>query len=104
MTRRSSLVSLSIAVLGLFPTTTGVGKDSIGIIRSDADYDKIADHSKPPDPREVKKLVGYILEGMSRAHSADGQTRHLGKGRLLDHYLNRFIDRHFLPTKTRGLP
>ena len=95
MRRRSLLVSLSIAVLGLLAATTGIGEKSIWIIRSDADYDKIADHTKPPDPVRVRKLVGYILDGMNHAHSADRQSQHLGRNRLIDQYMNRFLDHHF---------
>ncbi len=101
MTRRSLVVSLSIALLGSPPAAaTGSDKEELGILESDVDYDGIVDHTKPPDPRQVKKLLGYILDGMDQAHSADRQTQHLGRNRLLDHYINRFLDRYFGRRKT----
>jgi hypothetical protein len=99
MTRRPFSVSvwitaLPVAVLGLVASTTSTREETVRVIRSDADYDKI-DHTKPPDPRQVQKLVGYILEGMRHARSADGQAQHLGRNRVIDHYMNRFLDRQF---------
>jgi len=88
MTRRWLLVSLSIA-LGLSPSTASTKEETIRIIKSDADYDKIVDDKRPPDPRQVQKLVGYILDGMNRAHTAGGHTQHQVKERFLQRYNRR---------------
>jgi hypothetical protein len=86
MTRRSLVVLLSIAMLGSLPAAaTGSDEEELSILESDADYDGVVDHTKHTDPRQVKKLVGYILDGMNHADSLD---RH--RLRLIERLLNRY--------------
>jgi len=62
-----------LALLGPLLATTRTNEANLRAIKSDVDYgDRIVDHTRPPDPIEVRKLVGYILEGMSHAHRGDG--------------------------------
>ncbi|SRR6266566_1382350 len=92
MTRRSLLVLLSMPLLGAQFLTTGAsaenfpitrsGDDNIAITRSDGTVGRM----RPPDQREVKKLVGYIRDGMNHADHADSldrPTQHKAKGRFL---------------------
>jgi hypothetical protein len=87
MTRRSLVFLLSIAMLGSLPAAAATGSDEeeLSILESDADYDGVVDHTKQPDPRQVKKLVGYILDGMNHADSLDRQRL-----RLIERLLNRY--------------
>jgi hypothetical protein len=86
MTRRSLAVLLSIALLGSLPAAAiGSDEEEFRILESDADYDAIVDHTKQPDPRQVKKLVGYILDGMNHADSLDRQRL-----RLIERLFNRY--------------
>ena len=89
MTLRSSLILLSIAVLGPlfatigareeeFPVTKNV-EGNFPITRSDGTVGQM----RPPDQKEVKKLVGYIRDGMNRADRSDRQKQSKGKERFL---------------------
>ena len=92
MTRRSLLVLPLMTVLGALFLTTGAreenfpitksGDDNFAITRSDGTVGRM----RPPDRREVKKLVGYIRDGMNHADHADSldrQTQHKPKARFL---------------------
>jgi hypothetical protein len=89
MTRRSLPALISIALLAPlflmggatgqnFPVPKG-NDDNFAITRSDG----TAGHIKPPDQKEVKKLVGYIRDGMNHADSLERQKQYKGKVRYL---------------------
>jgi hypothetical protein len=61
-----------------FPITKG-DDDNFAITRSDG----TVGHMRPPDQKEVKKLVGYIRDGMNRADSFEKGKQYKGKVRLL---------------------
>jgi hypothetical protein len=88
MTPRSLLVLLSITLLGpLFLTTTArdenvpttKGNENFATTRSDG----TVGYMRPPDQKEVKKLVGYIRDGMNHADGLERQKQHKGKARFL---------------------
>jgi hypothetical protein len=77
MRRRSLPFLLSIALLGsLFATTGSVGQD-FPLSKSDGENgpitrsDGTVGYMKSPDQKEVKKLVGYIRDGMNHADRLD---------------------------------
>jgi hypothetical protein len=73
MRRHSLLALLPITLLGLVVAATGAmgevppvkkgGEDNLLATRSDGSVVKM----RPPDQKEVQKLVGYIRDGMSHA-------------------------------------
>jgi hypothetical protein len=88
MTPRFLLVLLSITLLGpLFLTTsardenfpTTKGNENFATTRSDG----TVGYMRPPDQKEVKKLVGYIRDGMNHADGLERQKQHKGKARFL---------------------
>ena len=89
MTRRSLLALLSITLLApLFLMTSATGQnfpitksgdDNFAITRSDG----TVGHMRLPDQKEVKKLVGYIRDGMNHADSLERQKQYKGKVRFL---------------------
>ncbi len=89
MTRRSLLVLLSITLLGPLFLTTGTREENFPITKNhDENFaitrsDGTVGHMRPPDQREVKKLVGYIRDGMNHADGLDRQKQHKGKERFL---------------------
>jgi hypothetical protein len=88
MTPRSLLLLLSIALLGqLFPTT-GARAENFPVSKSAGNFaatrsDGAVGYMRPPDQKEVKKLVGYIRDGMNHADSLERQKQHRGKVRFL---------------------
>jgi hypothetical protein len=82
------LVLLSIALLGPLFLTTGASAENFPIGKSDENFatirsDGAAGYMRPPDQKEVKKLVGYIRDGMNHADSLERQKQHRGKVRLI---------------------
>jgi hypothetical protein len=83
MRRDSLLFLLSVALLGSPLSTTGTRgeefpaaksggeslpiKKSLPITRSDG----TVGYMRPPDQNEVKKLIGYIRDGINRADRSD---------------------------------
>ena len=88
MTPRSLLVLLSIALLGPLFLTTGARDENFPITKSDGNFattrsDGTVGYMRPPDQKEVKKLVGYIRDGMNHADGLERQKQHRGKARFL---------------------
>jgi hypothetical protein len=53
--------------------------NNLAVTRSDGS----AGHMRAPDQKEVKKLVGYIRDGMNHADSLERQKQYKGKVRFL---------------------
>ena len=89
MRRRSLLALLSITLLGPLFLTTGAREENFPITKNDDQNfattrsDGTVGHMRPPDQKEVKKLVGYIRDGMNHADGLDRQKQHKGKERFL---------------------
>ena len=72
----------------LILATTGAREENFPIIKSDEHNfpvtrsDGTVGHMRPPDQKEVRKLVGYIRDGMNRADRSNRQ-RQLGSGKFL---------------------
>jgi hypothetical protein len=76
--RRDSLVFLlSIALLGSLLSTTGAREEEFPTTKSDGEFlpitrsDGTAGYMRAPDHKEVKKLIGYIRDGINHADRAD---------------------------------
>jgi hypothetical protein len=82
MTRHSLPLFVSIALLGLVPTATETRAqdfpankndgDRLSVTRSDGSVGRV----KPPDQREIRKLVGYMRDGMNRADRSEKQKQY----------------------------
>ena len=88
MRPRSLLVLLSITLLGPLFLTTGARDENFPITKSDENFattrsDGTVGYMRPPDQKEVKKLVGYIRDGMNHANGLERQKQHKGKVRFL---------------------
>ena len=88
MRPRSLLVLLSITLLGPLFLTTGARDENFPITKSDGNFattrsDGTVGYMRPPDQKEVKKLVGYIRDGMNHADGLERQKQHRGKARFL---------------------
>ena len=88
MTPRSLLVLLSIILLGPLFLTTGARDENFPVTKSDDNFattrsDGTVGYMRPPDQKEVKKLVGYIRDGMNHADSLERPKQHRGKVRFL---------------------
>ena len=88
MTPRSLLVLLSITLLGPLFLTTGARAENFPVTKSDENFattrsDGTVGYMRPPDQKEVKKLVGYIRDGMNHADGLERQKQHRGKARFL---------------------
>jgi hypothetical protein len=88
MTPRSLLVLLSITLLGPLFLTTGARVENFPVTKSDDNFattrsDGTVGYMRPPDQKEVKKLVGYIRAGMNRVDGLERQKQARGKVRFL---------------------
>jgi hypothetical protein len=88
MTPRSLLVLLSIALVGPLLLPTGARAENFPISKSGENFtttrsDGAVGYMRPPDQKEVKKLVGYIRDGMNHADSLERQKQHRQKVRSL---------------------
>jgi hypothetical protein len=88
MTPRSLLVLLSITLLGPLFLITSARNENFPITKSDDNLattrsDGTVGYMRPPDQKEVRKLVGYIRDGMNRADGLERQKQHRGKARFL---------------------
>ena len=88
MTPRSLLVLLSITLLGPLFLTTGARVENFPVTKSDDNFattrsDGTVGYMRPPDQKEVKKLVGYIRAGMNHADGLEKQIQVRGKVRSL---------------------
>jgi hypothetical protein len=63
--------------------TTGARDENFPVTKSDnfatTRSDGTAGYMRPPDQKEVKKLVGYIRDGINHADSLEKQKPHRGK-------------------------
>lgn len=89
MTQRLLPVFLSMMLLGPLLATAGArdlsgarsndnpaasarsNDGKIAVTRSDGS----TGHTTPPDPKEIRKLVGYIRDGMNRADQSEKQRQ-----------------------------
>ncbi len=89
MTRRSLLVLLSITLLGPIFLTTGAREENFPNSKSDDEKlaitrsDGTVGYMRPPDQKEVRKLVGYIRDGMNHADNLERQKQQRGKVRFI---------------------
>ena len=89
MRRRSLLVLLSITLFGSQFATTGAREENFPIPKGGeasfptARSDGTVGHMRQPDQNEVKKLVGYIREGMNHADRSERQKQQRWKDRSL---------------------
>jgi hypothetical protein len=88
MTPGSLLVLLSITLLGPLFLTTTARDENFPITKGDANFattrsDGSVGYMRPPDQKAVKKLVGYIRDGMNHADGLERQKQHKGKVRFL---------------------
>jgi hypothetical protein len=88
MTRRSLLALLAIILLAPPFLMTGATGQDFPISKSDDNFaitrsDGTVGRMRPPDQKEVKKLVGYIRGGMNHADSLERQKQYKGKVRFL---------------------
>jgi hypothetical protein len=88
MTPRPLLVSLSVILLGALFLTTGARGENFPTIKSDENFattrsDGTVGYMRPPDQKEVKKLVGYIRDGMNHADGLQRQKQQRGKRLLI---------------------
>jgi hypothetical protein len=89
MTRRSLLVLMSITLFGLLLAATGAREEEFSATKSDVANlpvtrsDGTVGRIRPPDNKEVTKLVGYIRDGMAHADRSDRQKQSKGKVRYL---------------------
>jgi hypothetical protein len=88
MTPRSLLVLLSIILPGPLFLTTSARNENFPITKSDENFattrsDGTVGYMRPPDQKEVKKLVGYIRDGMNHANGLERQKQHKVKVRFL---------------------
>ncbi len=82
---RSLVVLLALTLPGPLLATTGARgeafanpkavEDSFQVTRSDGTVGRM----KPPDQTEVKKIVGYIRDGMNHADRSDREKQARGK-------------------------
>jgi hypothetical protein len=87
MTPRSLLVLLSITLLGPLFLITSARNENFPIAKSDDNFattrsDGTVGYMRPPDQKEVRKLVGYIRDGMNHVDSLERQKQHRGKVRF----------------------
>src|SRR5258708_39802554 len=87
MTPGSLLVLLSIILLGPLFLTTSARDENFPITKGDENFattrsDGTVGYMRPPDQKEVKKLVGYIRDGMNHADDLERQKQHKGKVRF----------------------
>jgi hypothetical protein len=77
MGRRSLPFLLSVALLGSLLAATGTRGQDFPLSESEREYvpitrsDGTAGYMKSPDQKEVKKLIGYIRDGMNHADRLD---------------------------------
>jgi hypothetical protein len=88
MTPRSLLVLLSTILLGPLFLTTAARDENFPVTKSDDNFattrsDGTVGYMRPPDQKEVKKLVGYIRDGINHADGLERQKQHRGKVRFL---------------------
>jgi hypothetical protein len=88
MTPRSLLVLLSITLLGPLFLTTSARDENFPITKGNENFattrsDGSVGYMRPPNQREVKKLVGYIRDGMNHANGLERQKQHKAKVRFL---------------------
>jgi hypothetical protein len=82
MRRRSLAFLLSVALLGSLLATTGAREEDFPLSKSGAENvpitrsDGTAGYMKSPDQKEVKKLVGYMRDGMNHADRLDKQRQY----------------------------
>ncbi len=82
MERRSLPFLLSLALLGSLLATAGSREQDFPPNRSDGQNvaitrsDGTVGYMKSPDQKEVKKLVGYIRDGMNHADRLDKQRQY----------------------------
>ena len=82
MRRRSPPFLVSIALLGSLLATTGARDEDFPLSKSDRENvaitrsDGTAGYMKLPDQKEVKKLIGYIRDGMNHADRLDKQRQY----------------------------
>jgi hypothetical protein len=69
---------LAAGAIGQNLPITKSDDNNLAIIRSDGSVG----HMRAPDQKEVKKLVGYIRDGMNRADSLERQKQYKGKVRF----------------------
>ena len=73
---------LSVTLLGSLLATTSAREEDFPPIKSDGDNlpimrsDGTAGYMRPPDQKAVKKLVGYIRDGMNRADKSERQRQY----------------------------
>jgi hypothetical protein len=96
MTRRLLPVFLSIALLGVLLATASARAEDLSVAGSNDEQATVAQapdaestdgtvavtrsdgstgHTKPPDPKEIRKLVGYMRDGMHRADQSEKQRQ-----------------------------
>jgi hypothetical protein len=77
MRRDSLLFLLSMVLLGSLLSTAGAREEEFPTTKSDGANlpitrsDGTVGYMRPPDHKEVKKLVGYIRDGINRADRSD---------------------------------
>ncbi len=82
MTRHSLPVFASIVLFSLVPAATGAKAqdlpantsdgDRLSVTRSDGSVVRV----KPPDQKEIRKLVGFMRDGMNRADRSEKQKQY----------------------------
>jgi len=82
-------VLLSITLLGPIFLTTGAREENFPNSKSDDEKlaitrsDGTVGYMRPPDQKEVRKLVGYIRDGMNHADNLERQKQQRGKVRFI---------------------
>jgi hypothetical protein len=77
MRRDSLLFLLSLALLGSLLSTTGTREEEFPTTKSNGGNllitrsDGTVGYMRPPDHKEVQKLVGYIKDGINHADRSD---------------------------------
>jgi hypothetical protein len=80
--RRRAPFLVSIALLGSLLATTGARDEDFPLSKSDRENvaitrsDGTAGYMKLPDQKEVKKLVGYMRDGINHADRLDKQRQY----------------------------
>jgi hypothetical protein len=89
MTRGPLPVLLSMTLLGPLLAATGAREEEFPNIKSD-EYnisvtrsDGTVGHIRPPDQKEIRKIVGYIRDGMNHADRSGRQKQQNIKVRYL---------------------
>jgi hypothetical protein len=73
---------LSIALLGSLLAATGTREEDFPLSKSDRENvpitrsDGSAGYMKSPDQKEIKKLVGYMRDGINHADRSDKQRQY----------------------------